>query len=433
MSATKTIRALLCGVVLTYAHVVAAAEQPSVVLSLEPAVTLPSLPVAFLVTIDNPSNDPIIVADAAKLRVTTAAGTFDANGVAHSIVNLPRPAVTPCGGDAQCIAIPPHGRKQVYFDYGPTLGENEFFHDDRLSEPGTFQLQLVLYVDNDDSLSEVPSNTVSLLVQQPSGADAAVWALLRQGSPTHRWAAIHWIVGGNAAAEKIRREFPTSRYVPYVAALGHAASPSASVSFIDAALSQNPTPSLRDNLLLTKASFLNQISRDALYADRNLDVAMQLASEARTAYETVRKVAISDVSRQEAADGLKTVLTEGPALETLRQFAEWDGPAPAHVVPKVECVSKGQGEAFTVQFGYVNPNDNSKALQISDDNQVTPAPRDQGQPRIFRPGAHTSVFVAKSPGGVLKWRLDGNEAVATAESAPPCGSSIAPPLAAGHH
>ncbi len=74
----KPIRALLCGVVVAYAHAMAAAEQPTVVLSLEPAVTLPGIPVAFMVTIDNPSNDAIIIGDVAKLHVTTAAGTFDA-------------------------------------------------------------------------------------------------------------------------------------------------------------------------------------------------------------------------------------------------------------------------------------------------------------------------------------------------------------------
>ena len=47
MSATRTIQALLCGVVLVYGHAVAASEEPSVVLSLEPAVTLPGLPVAL--------------------------------------------------------------------------------------------------------------------------------------------------------------------------------------------------------------------------------------------------------------------------------------------------------------------------------------------------------------------------------------------------
>lgn len=431
MSATK-IGHVLCGLVLAYARMVVASEQPSVVLSLEPAVTLPGIPVAFLATIDNPGNDPILMTDSATLRVTTAAGTFDANGASGSIANLPPSDVEPCN-DAKCITVPPHGRKQVYFDYGPSLAENEFFRDERLSEPGTFQLQLILYYEKGDiPFAEAPSNTVPFVIQQPTGVDAAVWAALRQGSPTHQWTAIQWIVGGDRAAEAIRRDFPTSRYVPYVAALGHASSPAESVSFINAALSQNPTPSLRDNLLVTKGAYLNYLSGSALHADRNLDAAMQFADEARAAYEKLQSVAISDVRRQQASDGLKKVLTEVVAREDLQLLAAGDPPAPARVVPKVECVSKGEGEAFSVRFGYVNPNDSFKVLQLSDDNQITPAPRDQGQPRIFGSGTHTNVFVAKSPGGVLKWHLDSNVAAATADSAPPCPSPTASTAAGAH-
>jgi hypothetical protein len=53
----KPIRALLCGVVVAYAHAMTPAEQPTVVLSLEPAVTLPGSPVAFMVTVAADLND----------------------------------------------------------------------------------------------------------------------------------------------------------------------------------------------------------------------------------------------------------------------------------------------------------------------------------------------------------------------------------------
>jgi len=50
----------------------------------------------------------------------------------------------------------------------------------------------------------------------------------------------------------------------------------------------------------------------------------------------------------------------------------------------------------------------SKTITISNLNQVTPAPRDQGQPKIFKPGAHANIFTANSPGGNLTWHLDGS-------------------------
>jgi hypothetical protein len=86
----------------------------------------------------------------------------------------------------------------------------------------------------------------------------------------------------------------------------------------------------------------------------------------------------------------------------------------------VDCVTKGAGQSFSARFGYSNPNRVTKVLQIGSDNQVTPAPHEQGQPRNFKPGDHANVFVASSSGGNLKWHLDGNTATATADLQKPC-------------
>lgn len=56
-----------------------------------------------------------------------------------------------------------------------------------------------------------------------------------------------------------------------------------------------------------------------------------------------------------------------------------------------------------------------KVIELGDGNQVTPAPGDQGQPRVFKPGDHANVFTASSPAGELKWHLDGSQAIATAD------------------
>jgi hypothetical protein len=92
------------------------------------------------------------------------------------------------------------------------------------------------------------------------------------------------------------------------------------------------------------------------------------------------------------------------------------------VVPRVECVTKGQGQAFTARFGYSNPNSVVKVLPLSNLNEVTPAPRDQGQPRVFRSGDHSNVFTATSPGGNLQWHLDGATAEAARNLAVQCGT-----------
>src|SRR5438034_8999935 len=74
----------------------AAQQRPTAVLTLEPATTLPSLPVAFMVTIANPADQPVTIWDVMTLKVTTANGTFAAKGLnGRTNVNLPQDVVDP--------------------------------------------------------------------------------------------------------------------------------------------------------------------------------------------------------------------------------------------------------------------------------------------------------------------------------------------------
>jgi hypothetical protein len=124
--------------------------------------------------------------------------------------------------------------------------------------------------------------------------------------------------------------------------------------------------------------------------------------------------------RQRAADALPHIYTRRTADETLRQLAANDPPAPLKITPRVECVTHGPGQSFTARLGYANPNPTIKVLPLGNLNQVTPAPRDQGQPRVFKPGDHKNVFTATSPGGTLIWHLDGGTASASADFSVQC-------------
>jgi hypothetical protein len=420
---TLTTRTILLSAALVAATALSGQQLPTAFLSLQPSQVLPGLPVAFLVTISNPNVQPVTLFDAMQLRVTSAAGTFTATGLGgRSVLNLPSDAVTPCGS-AKCFVIPGKGQKQLYVDYGPGLADNEFFADERLNLPGVYSLQIVLRAAAPDhSAAAITSNAASFTVVTPAGIDADASAFLRQQAPTHVWALAQWATGGDAIASRIRSDYATSAYVPWVAGFGRITSPSAALNVIDSALAQNPPDSLRDNLLLLKGKLLAQWSGDALYAARNLDLALTFADQARATLDTLAKVAITDVTKQKATAALSQLYTNATARASLDQFAAGDPPAPAQLVPHVDCVALGSGESFTAQFGYSNPNSANKVIQISDLNQVTPAPRDQGQPRIFKPGQHDHVFIAASPGGELKWHLDGNVATAVRDFATPCSA-----------
>lgn len=415
-------RTILFSAALLVVTALSGQQLPTALLSLQPAQVLPGLPVAFLVTVSNPNHQPVTLFDAMQLRVTSAAGTFTATGLGgRSVLNLPSDAVTSCGS-AKCFVIPGNSQKQLYIDYGPGLAGNEYFADDRLNVPGVYSLQLVLHAGTPAGSAEISSNAAALTVAAPAGVDADASSFLQQQAPSHVWSLVQWATNGDAIATRIRSDYPTSAYVPWVAGLGRITSPSATLNLIDSALAQNPPDSLRDNLLWVKGKLLAQWSGDALYASRNMDQALTFADQARATLETLKKVAIADVTKQKAIAALSQLYTNATARASLDQLSAGDPPAPAQLVPHLDCVALGSGESFTAQFGYSNPNTTNKVIQIGDLNQVTPAPRDQGQPRIFKPGQHDHVFLAASPGGELKWHLDGNVATATRDFATPCSA-----------
>jgi hypothetical protein len=102
-----------------------------------------------------------------------------------------------------------------------------WFHDSRLSMPGTYVLRLVigeslsaLYERVDAKLEEIPriavSEPITFTVVDPQGDDRAVWQKMLAISPTG-WRMSRWISDGSAVAEFVWTEYPRSTYAPYVA------------------------------------------------------------------------------------------------------------------------------------------------------------------------------------------------------------------------
>jgi hypothetical protein len=387
-----------------------------VTLTLLPSSTLPGLPVGFLLTIANPSPQPQTLSDFIRLKVSTPTGTFSAGGLRReTTLHLPGDQLEKCSF-MSCLTIPGNGERQLYVRFGPMLVQNEFFADRRLSSPGRYDLRatLSLMTSPGGPLTDVDSDTQTLTIQQPTGADLAVWTFLQQSSG-NAWSEEDWIHRGDTVASEIRSTYPTSQYAPWVAAIGPPTTTlDTKLARLDAGLSGNPAAALRDELLLEKGGILEGLSRSALTGERDADKALSLAEQARAVFTELRNVALTAYMRAQANDALAHLVTRPNAFATIRSLADHDPPAPAAVVPRVECVQPGPGQSFTARFGYTNPNRVLKVLQIGADNQVTPAPRETGQPRVFAAGNHSNVFVASSPGGNLTWHLDGNKATATA-------------------
>lgn len=391
----------------------AEAETPlTATLTLAPPAVLPGLPTAFLVTITNSSNQPQQIFDTAMLSVMSAGSTFDAEVNGRTNVNLPADQMERCNA-SRCLNIPGLAKRELYLDFSPSLVGNPFFFDPRLSQAGIYGLKLTLHAATDGSEAELSTQTATLTVQQPQGvdADAAAWLAQQAGTTSP---AMNWALRGDTIAAQLRARFPGSQYAIWTAALG-ATSKEEQLANIDAALSANPPAGLRDALLFAKGSLLAQWNRVAIYSLRDLQLALVYADGATTALGTLRDNGVSSYLRQRAATLIDQLYTSKTGQAALRDLAASDPPAPLKLMPRVECVSRGDGQTFTARFGYVNPNRAQKVIPLGDSNQITPAPRDQTQPRVFKPGEHANVFTASSPGGQLKWHLDGSEAVATAQ------------------
>jgi len=238
------------------------------------------------------------------------------------------------------------------------------------------------------------------------------------------WGTSDWTMNWSRLA--IQADYPSSTYAAWLAGrdlvFGGTSTYDMALAEYNRALATNLPRGIRDEKLLEKGGLLAAWSSHAVVVDRDADLGVSLADQARLILAQVRDTALAEHLRKLAAKTLSDLYTRELALAELRFLAEGDAPAPARLIPRVECVTKGVGRSFTARFGYRNPNRGIKVLQIGGDNLVSPAPVDQGQPRVFKPGDHAHVFTATSPGVNLIWHLDGAAAEATADFAVPCSA-----------
>lgn len=104
--------------------------------------------------------------------------------------------------------------------------------------------------------------------------------------------------------------------------------------------------------------------------------------------------------------------------------------AAGSVTPFVDCVAQNTTAGVDVAyFGYDDTEPQSTTLTIGDSNEFIPGDQFQGQPTYFGPGAQQDVAsVAFDPviSPTVSWILDGNEAVASADS-PACTDVVTSP------
>lgn len=187
----------------------APSKSGGVNLRLDPAATLPGLPVAFLVTL------PVEVVElgmnevGAVLHVTPPSGEtfqayFDYDAAQDSVDHQ----TTVQGSiNLHLQSLPSHGMIEIQQAIDPPWGP-AWFADHRLHKPGSYRLRLQILATELDMPEDLWSSEATLEVRKPEGADAEAWAwLLANGWKREKWSEDY----GRHLVEK----FPTTEYARY--------------------------------------------------------------------------------------------------------------------------------------------------------------------------------------------------------------------------
>ena len=264
-------------------------------------MTLPGIPVSFRVTFTNAGGAPLTVPSMAVLLVRDDQGQsfLAASDVVRTIV-----VVEEWAGQK----IPPHQSASYALSTRGLMNHAGWFVDYRLSRPGRFELQMMV---GDDLREEMGidearqraavSNTVTLTVQEPSGADADVWSLMKA-------AGDNWSPGllfgpaGQAIAKRVLAEYPSSSYASWFASTCPAPTAEERESILRDWLSREPQDSNTNWRRFQLAQL--EIALANKYADTQPERSQSYETKARAILNALLKVSGDDELTKHAKERL---------------------------------------------------------------------------------------------------------------------------------
>lgn len=385
-------------------------------LSLEPAETLPGIPVTFRVSVTNTGSAAATLPQWVVLEVTPE------NGEPFlTVAGMPRSLQRAAAFYQGDRVIPPGESRTFDFWAGPE--SPPWWAGPFWLEPATYSLRLVadeglekqeadvLTLREPHLIDPVVSNAAVLTIVTPTGVDAEVWTLAK--------AADNWD-WHSMISDEVWEKYPDSEYAAYIVPREkNRGDVNERARLVDPLLERNPRGSFPDWWRLLDAQghhkkMLRLMRTDPEAAFRESEV-MRLHLEAILARDT-------DPGVKQAAEEiiLRDVLTLAELQDLKRRI---DGGLP--VVPRLQC-AKETGNRLEAVFGYNNPNPFAVNISIGPRNGFAPEPYDRGQPTKFEPGSHESVVSIvidgkkKDPTRTIAWTLDGVTVSAPSETAPKC-------------
>jgi hypothetical protein len=393
----------------------AAASSIQLTLTLDPAETLPGLPVSFRIQAVNTSSSPARLPRWAVLEVTPKNGQpfLTVAGIPRSIQ---RAAELRDGGET----MSPGETRRLDWWAGPE--SPPWWAGPFWLEPGVYSLRLIA----DDRLEDygsdqyspegladpIVSTSAALTIAEPTGADFEVWqiAKLKQS-----W---DWI---SSSANEIWTRYPESTYAGYT--LPHSRDDwGITLAAIERLLSE------RTGGNKPHGAYLDWWRLEAIQIhDQKMDAAVK--NDPNAAYQDAQAMRryIDTILANDTDPGLKRDAEERKLnLPTLAQLEEYSRNkrniyAPLQKVsPIVECVTPGLNGSFTARFGYDNPNAYVVRLLAGPENRFSPQPEDREQETHFNPGRHRNIFTITHAGGNLVWTLNGQTVTASLRHSPRC-------------
>jgi hypothetical protein len=238
-------RSMLSTILVTLTAVSAAASTIKLSFALDPAETLPGIPVTFRVEALNTGPAPAPIPRFFVLQVTAPNGeTFLASGLrSNTEAYIGRQHER----DESPFIVPPAGSQHVdvWAHSSSPWYQSQFW-----IEPGQYRLRLIA----DESLPEVAlgekildlsepgltdpvvSNEVTLTIQTPTGVDAEVWSLIRDTGHEH------WL---SALADEVWDLYPDSEYAAYMVR-SSGSDPQQRIDHFGASLRKNPRGTFGD-------------------------------------------------------------------------------------------------------------------------------------------------------------------------------------------
>ena len=303
--------ALLASVILTSGST-GASEVRVVRLEVEPAITLPGLPVS--ITIDAVGMKAGTSATWAGLHVRPEGGDpfFAGSSTAPFEVKI---------APEDWFSISPTTRRLEY-PIDSFLESPPWFADARLCRPGIYGLQIVIA--DDPGLTHVlaQSPEVKLVIDTPGGGDARVWREMRRVAED--WSTPYWRGrNGRQVAKLISEDFPNSTYAKYVVLLVPHSTYEEKERYWDECLKDGNATPIADWIRFEKAKLREQRARNEMgkgNTERDVNRAIALAGDARALYFELLESTRSDEVRRQVTRQMSDLRGEDYYLEYDRRL-----------------------------------------------------------------------------------------------------------------